>query len=195
VVDYTKKSSERRLFILDLINPKTPYVEKFYVAHGKYKAKSYTNSNKGLNQNTVSEIDYFSNVNGSNASSSGFFITGQVYQGRWVGPQGDKFSLIVHGINKDLNDNACDRAVVLHGNSYVKEWGADEGVRRMSAGCFMLDYALVNSVIGKIRGGGGDHYKNEDRLGGIVFFTYGNTEARLPSNYYCTSGSQDSLRL
>lgn len=194
IVDYTKKSSQRRLFIVDLDNPKPPYVETFYVSHGRYHASS-SNTNKAINQNTVEEIDYYSNVYGSNASSSGFYITGHVYQGRWVGPQRDKFSLIIHGVNKDLNDNACDRAVVVHGNSYIKESGPNEGVSRMSSGCFMLDYAWVNQVLDKIRGGGGSHFPNEDRLGGLLFFTFGTTEATLPSNYYCTPESASSLRL
>ncbi len=194
IVDYTQPSSQRRLFIIDLEDPQPPYVEKYYVSHGRYQA-SYNNTVKAINQNTIEEIDYYSNVYGSNASSSGFYISGHIYQGRWVGPKGDKFSLIVHGINKGLNDNACDRAVVLHGNSYIKEQGSEQGVSRMSSGCFMVDYDWVNQIIGKIRGGGGSHYPNEHRQGGVLFFTYGNTEAQLPSNYYCSEDSRASLRL
>lgn len=195
IVDYTQQSSQRRIYILDLKARKKPYVERYYAAHGKYRAKSYTNTVKAKNQNTVEEIEYYSNVNNSHASSSGFYITGQIYQGRWKGPKGDKFSLILHGIGKELNDNACDRAIVLHGNTYVNETGANEGVKRMSAGCIMLDYDVVNEVIDQIRGGGGDHHKNEARLGGTVLLSYGNTEALQPSNYYCSSESQKSLRI
>lgn len=194
IVDYTQGSSHRRFFVLDLDQPKRPYVESFYAAHGKYAAPTYDNTTPGVNQNTVEEIDYFSNVSGSNASSSGFYITGQVYQGRWVGPNKDKNSLIIHGINKDVNDNACDRAIVVHGNGWIQEGGLYEGVRQMSAGCFMLDYNVVNEVIEQIRGGGGSHFPNEKRIGGTLFFAYGVTEAALPPQYYCSSESDGALR-
>ena len=194
IVDHSQKSFYRRFYLLDLKNPKEPFVETYYAAHGRYKA-THDNTDKKLNHNTIEEIIYWSNVKNSNASSSGFYITGHMYMGRLNGPKDDKYSLIIHGINKDLNDNACDRAIVLHGSLNVKESGDDEGVKAMSSGCIMVDYDYVNEIIAIIRGGGGDHFKGEDRLGGTLFFSYGNNEALLPSNYYCTPDSQGSLRL
>lgn len=191
VVDYTKKSFHRRFFILDT---KRQSVDSLYVSHGRFKA-DYGNKTLAKDQNSIEDILYYSNIYGSNTSSSGFYITGQVYQGRWVGPDKDKFSLIIHGISKEINDNACDRAIVVHGNKMIRESGPDEGVKLMSSGCFMLDYDVVNEVLSRIRGGGGKHYPDEARLGGVLFFTYGKREARLPSNYYCTSKSTDSLRI
>ncbi len=194
IVDYTLPSTQRRLFILDLKRLSRPFVETYFVSHGRYEAP-YDNEVLGINRNTVRDARYFSNVSGSNASSSGFFITGHKYQGRWVGPGGDKYSLIVHGISKSRNDRACDRAIVLHGNGWVKETGESSGVGIMSDGCFMVDYNRVNSIIAKIRGGGGTHHPNEARVGGSLFFTYGPSELRLPSNHYCSPKSAETLRL
>ena len=195
IIDYTMPSSQRRLFIVDLENPQPPYVEAFYVSHGRYKNTPRTNTVPGVGKNTIEWLTYYSNVKRSNATSSGFYITGHQYKGKWSGPNKDKFSLIVHGINKDENDNACDRAVVLHGNGHIQESGAKEGVGLMSSGCFMVDLAYVNAVIDKIRGGGGNYHKNEDRLGGTLFFAYGTNQAAQDSSYYCSSVSEDSLRI
>lgn len=194
IVDFTKPSHQRRLFVLDVENPKPPYVQSYYVSHGSYKA-DYKNTVEGPNKNTIEWGQYFSNVYGSNASSTGFYITGHTYQGRWSGANKDKFSLIVHGVSTNRNDNACDRAIIVHGFEDIKESGPNQGVHAMSFGCFMVDYAVVNQLIAQIRGGGGDYHPKEDRLGGVVFFAYGPTEARQANNYYCSSSSQKTLRL
>ena len=195
IVDYTQPSNERRMYILNLKNRNEPLIETYYVSHGRFGSTPYNNQTLSRGKNSVLDIEYFSNVLGSNASSTGFYITGQIYQGSWVGPRGDKFSLVLHGISRQKNDNACERLVVVHGNAYVKESGTSEGVRRMSSGCFMLDYDHVNEVVDKIRGGGGEYFPGEAMTGGAVFFTYGPAEAALPKNYYCSRQSLNELRV
>ena len=99
IIDYSMSSSEKRLFVIDLMKRKVIY--KTYVAHGK-------NSGKNL---AVS----FSNQSQSYKSSLGFFITGNTYYGR------HGYSLRLSGIEDEINDNAWNRGIVIHAASYVSE--------------------------------------------------------------------------
>jgi len=182
IVDYTTDSNNRRFFLL---NEEEQTVQVFYVSHGRYKA-SRNNSSLGHNQNTIRRIRYYSNRENSNASSSGLYITGKRYQGRWTGPSGDKWSLVLHGIEKKINDNACERAVVMHGNGKVREGGSREGVSTMSSGCFMVDYNLVNQLVDHIEGGAFFFAYS-------VFFAYSEREKKFSADHYCTKTS--GLRL
>ena len=195
IVDYTQPSSLRRFYLLNLDGSDSMPVQTFYVSHGKKGAQSAENTVPGYNKNTIEWVKYFSNKEGSKASSTGFFITGLVYQGMWDGPNDDKNSLIVHGVSRYRNDNACDRAVVVHGKEKVYESGANEGVNIMSAGCFMLDYGVINEVVDLIRGGGGPVHTSEPRVGGTVLLSYGPKEASEPANFYCTDRGSKTLRL
>ncbi len=194
LVDYSRQSKSRRFFVFDLKNP-TASLKSYFVSHGRFGNTSHRNTQLAPNRNSILDVEYYSNVLGSNASSEGFYITGQVYQGRWTGPQGDKKSLVLHGISRNKNDNACERLVVVHGNSYIRESGSAEGVRSMSSGCFMLDYDHVNEVVDLIRGGGGAFYPGEAWVGGSLFYTFGGSEESLADDYYCENQSSTSLRL
>jgi hypothetical protein len=143
IVDYTQTSDNRRFFLL---NTDEGTVQTFYTSHGRYKAWR-TNTRLRHNKNTIREIKYYSNRKGSNASSSGLFITGKRYQGSWRGNEGDKFSMVLHGVEKKNNDNACERTVVMHGNYKINESGENEGINVMSSGCFMMDYEYVNKLV------------------------------------------------
>lgn len=97
IVDYTKPSTMERLFVFDENQKKVTH--KLLVAHGK---------KSGGNVATQ-----FSNKRGSLQSSPGFFRTGNTYQGK------HGYSLRLYGLEKGINDNAYERAIVMHGAPYV----------------------------------------------------------------------------
>lgn len=173
IVDYTKKGSERRMFIIDGHHG---VVSSHFVSHGAFQADIF---NKQLRpqKNNLDWAKYFSNEEGSRASATGLYITGQAYQGNWKGPKGDKFSMVLHGVEGGINDMACERTIVMHGNEDIRESGWKKGARQMSAGCFMVDYNLVNRMVSRLRG--------SERAGGSVFFVHGPREEALDSSAYC----------
>src|SRR5262245_32333207 len=99
VIDYSRPSTERRLWVLDLRTGETLRHE--LVAHGQ-----------GSGGNLASS---FSNAPDSHQSSLGLFVTGDTY----VGQNG--YSLRLDGLDKGFNDLARDRAIVMHGAAYVSE--------------------------------------------------------------------------
>ena len=99
IIDYSKPSNTERFFVIDITSRKILY--KSLVAHGK---------NSGLQC-----ASSFSNKQFSYKSSIGFFLTGETYYGK------HGFSLRLNGLEKDINDNARERAIVIHSASYVNE--------------------------------------------------------------------------
>jgi hypothetical protein len=99
IIDYSKPSNAERFFVIDINSRKLLY--RSLVAHGKNSGINYASS--------------FSNKQSSYKSSIGFFLTGETYMGR------HGFSLRLNGLEKDINDNARKRAIVIHSASYVNE--------------------------------------------------------------------------
>ncbi|HMP99067.1 MAG TPA: murein L,D-transpeptidase catalytic domain family protein [Cyclobacteriaceae bacterium] len=99
IIDFTKASTEKRLWTIDLKNQKLLY--HTWVVHGQNTGDNYAHK--------------FSNRHGSHQSSLGFYITGKTY----VGKHG--LSLKLHGLEPGINDQAEARAVVMHGADYVSE--------------------------------------------------------------------------
>lgn len=132
IVDYTKPSTENRLWVLDL--KKNTVLYKGLVAHG---------FNSGGNYATR-----FSNRVGSAMSSLGLYMTGKPY----IGHNG--YSLRLIGLEKGFNDYAMRRNVVIHPASYVSRSFADAyGRIGHSAGCFALESRLSSSIIKTIKDG------------------------------------------
>lgn len=132
IIDFSKPSTEKRLFILDLEKQKVLY--HTYVAHGK---------NTGQNMATK-----FSNNKGSNQSSLGLFRTAESYQGK------HGYSLRLDGLEEGFNDNARSRAVVMHSASYVSEGFIQKhGRLGRSWGCPALPVELSKEIIDLIKGG------------------------------------------
>jgi hypothetical protein len=96
IIDYSKPSFTKRMYVIDLWSGR---VRSCLVAHGK---------NSGL----VVPTD-FSNEIDSLKSCCGFFLTG----GRYVGKHGT--AMVLHGLEKGVNDNAEVRNIVLHGAEYA----------------------------------------------------------------------------
>jgi len=132
IIDFSKPSTEKRLFILDLKKQELLY--HTYVAHGK---------NTGVNMATK-----FSNKKGSNQSSLGLFRTGESYQGK------HGYSLRLDGLEIGFNDNARSRAVVMHSASYVSEnFIKRHGRLGRSWGCPAVPVEISQEIIDLIKGG------------------------------------------
>lgn len=132
IIDYSKPSTEKRLWVIDL----SRHVVAFntLVAHGQGSGNNFTT--------------YFSNNSGSHASSIGVFLTGNTYTG------GNGYSLTLHGLEKEFNDHAFERRVVFHGAEYVNENIAKRyGRIGRSWGCPALDRRIAAQVINYIKKG------------------------------------------
>jgi hypothetical protein len=99
IIDFSLSSKEKRMWIIDMNENKI--ILNSLVAHGKNSGNDYANQ--------------FSNKNESNKSSLGFFATGEAYQGK------HGLSLKLDGLEKGINSNARQRAIVIHGADYVSE--------------------------------------------------------------------------
>lgn len=103
------------------------------VAHGKNSGTLFAKS--------------FSNINASNQSSLGFYITGNTYQGK----HGRSLSLI--GIENGINDKAAQRAIVLHGAGYVSKATIRQmGYLGRSQGCPAVPESQAQDIINTIQG-------------------------------------------
>jgi L,D-transpeptidase catalytic domain len=132
VIDYSRPSTERRLWVYDLTTGEALFHE--LVAHGQ-----------GSGENVPS---LFSNVPNSHQSSLGLFVTAESY----VGLNG--YSLRLDGLDPGVNDRARERAIVMHGAPYVSESvAAAQGRLGRSWGCPALGETVAREVIDRIKGG------------------------------------------
>ena len=150
IIDYTKPSNEERFYVLDLNKKKLVYSTR--VAHSK---------NSGL------EIPLeFSDDPNSYQSSLGFFVTLGEYNGAYG------YSLRLKGLEENINANAEDRAIVIHGGDIVEdEYIKKFGFAGRSLGCPVLPYSLTRQII--------DFIKH-----GRVLFIYGNDEQYIDDSLY-----------
>lgn len=132
IIDYTKPSTEERLFIIDITGRKLTRTS--LVAHGKNTGENFAVR--------------FSDEPGSLKSSFGFFTTGETYYGR------HGYSLRLHGLEKEFNGNALERYVIIHGAWYVSQKFADRyGRLGRSWGCPALPLESASEIIDMIKGG------------------------------------------
>lgn len=130
IIDFSKASTEKRFFTLDLEKKEVLY--NTFVAHGR---------NTGQNMATK-----FSNIPHSNQSSLGFYVTGETY----VGSKG--YSLRLDGKEAKFNDKIRSRAVVMHAADYATEyWINRYGRLGRSQGCPALPPDLSRKVIDDIK--------------------------------------------
>lgn len=132
IVDFTKPSNEKRLWVLNMATHQVMY--HTLVAQGK---------NSGLVKAT-----HFSNDVGSLESSLGAFVTSQPYTGN------DGYSLKLIGLENGINDNAEKRDIVMHPAWYVTPSFAQQNGRvGRSWGCFAVNPKLAPEIINTIKGG------------------------------------------
>lgn len=129
VLDFSKSSTQKRFFLIDM---KTGAVAPYHVSHGK-----------GSDSNHDGYAEKFSNTEGSNASSLGFYMTAETYNGS------NGFSLRLDGLSK-TNSNARSRAIVVHGADYVEDRNRIQG---RSWGCPAFSQANKTKIINLIKGG------------------------------------------
>jgi hypothetical protein len=145
VIDYSLPSVVPRLWVIDMISERVMFHE--LVAHGR---------NSGEGRATA-----FSNVAGSKQSSLGLFRAEETYEGK------HGYSLRMAGLEPGINDNARDRAIVIHGADYVSpSFVSQHGRLGRSWGCPALPREVSQRVIDAIRDGGAvfSYYPDEDWL-------------------------------
>ena len=132
IADFSQPSRNKRLYIIDLKNQKVLF--NTWVAHGK---------NSGLDR-TVS----YSNQHSSLQSSPGFYIT----RGTYFGSNG--YSLRLDGMERGINDNAMERAIVMHGADYVSQSFINaRGFIGRSWGCPAVSQREAAPIINTLKGG------------------------------------------
>ena len=132
VIDFTKPSTEKRLFVIDLKLKKILFIS--YVAHGRNSGEKYATS--------------FSNREGSFKSSLGFYKTENTYYGK------NGYSLVLDGLERGINDKAKERAIVMHGATYANPSTIRScGRLGRSLGCPALPLAVSKKIIDTIKGG------------------------------------------
>ena len=133
VIDYSKPSSEKRLWVYDLRSRELVFQE--LVAHGQ---------GSGANMATQ-----FSNEDGTHRTSLGLFVTDDTYVGK------NGYSLRLNGLDRGINDNARDRAIVMHGAPYVSdEFVKSTGRLGRSWGCPAVSELVARKMIDTVKGGG-----------------------------------------
>lgn len=133
IVNFNEPSYKRRLFVIDLKNDRV--LMKMHVAQGKNSGAVYAT--------------HFSNQPGSLESSPGIFTT---TANQYDGEHGE--SLRVNGLEKGINNNVYDRAVVIHPAWYVTpSFIKQNGYAGRSWGCFAVNPAHADKFIRTVKGG------------------------------------------
>jgi hypothetical protein len=131
IIDYTRASSERRLWVVETGTHEVLMHE--YVAHAINSGGTYPYA--------------FSNRDGSNQSSLGVFITGRPY----IGIRG--LALRLEGREPGINDRAASRGIVFHGTPNVSEARALKGSMGRTQGCPAVPMKSIRGLIKLVRDG------------------------------------------
>lgn len=132
VIDYSRPSAERRLWLFDLDQRRL--VLHDFVAHGRRSGENFATE--------------FSNTLGSHQSSLGLFRTAESYSGK------HGYSLRMDGLEPGINDLARERAIVIHAADYVNPGlVASQGRIGRSLGCPAVRPEIARMVIDQLKGG------------------------------------------
>lgn len=130
IIDYSKPSSEKRLWVIDLKHNDVLF--NTWVTHGQNSGKLNSSS--------------FSNDRNSLKSSLGVFVTDNAYFSDHVG-----YALRVTGLEKGINDNAYKRGVLIHGAWYASGDLARRGALGRSWGCMAVNKQISRPLIDTIK--------------------------------------------
>ncbi len=134
IADMSQPSTAQRLVLVDLETK--ALVLRTWVAHGS--------GSGGL------MAERFSNRDGSHATSLGLYRVGA----QIVSPKHGA-ALLLHGLDKGLNDQARSREVIVHGADYVsRDFIARTGRLGRSWGCPAVPRAEMTRVIAALKGDG-----------------------------------------
>lgn len=132
VIDYSKPSTQKRMWVFDLRDDRLLYAE--HVAHGQGSGANFARA--------------FSNREGSHQTSLGLFRTAETYMG------GNGYSLRMDGLDPGFNDAARQRAIVMHGAPYVNPAAAQQNGRLgRSHGCPAVRSQVAREIIDTLKGG------------------------------------------
>jgi hypothetical protein len=141
IADFSKASGESRFYLLDT---NTGRVTRHLVAHGRGSDPEHTGF-----------LQRFSNVPGSEATSSGGYVTTEFYPGRYGR------AMRVRGLDYS-NSNAESRAIVVHSAWYAEpQVAALQGRLGRSEGCFAFSYQSLQEVLSRL---GPGRFLYADRL-------------------------------
>lgn len=130
MADFSLPSAEPRFFIASLVNGT---VNRYYVTHGR-----------GSDPQHDGWLKDFSNDPGSNATSRGAYLTRNYYNGK------HGLSMRLSGLEAD-NNNAEDRAIVVHGADYANpDLIRTMGKLGRSEGCFAFPQTKLVEVIARM---------------------------------------------
>lgn len=130
LIDFSMSSNTKRLWVIDLDSNTILY--NSLVAHGRNTGEEFAKS--------------FSNVAQSFKSSLGFYLTGEIYFGK------HGKSLRLDGLEKGINSNARQRAVVVHGAEYVSKSFIQNNKRLgRSLGCPAIPLEITDELIKTIK--------------------------------------------
>jgi hypothetical protein len=130
LIDFSMSSNSKRLWVIDLDANTILY--NSLVAHGRNTGGEFAKS--------------FSNVAQSFKSSLGFYLTGEIYNGK------HGKSLKLDGLEKGINNNARERAVVIHGADYVSNSFIQNNKRLgRSLGCPAVPLEITEELIKTIK--------------------------------------------
>ena len=131
IVDLEQSSKKKRLWVIDL--EKKDVLFYTYVAHGKGSGDEFARQ--------------FSNIENSNMSSPGFYVTQETYTGK------HGMSLRLDGMDEGFNSNARQRAIVMHSAEYASEQSIKAlGFLGRSQGCPAIPVAQHQAIINALKG-------------------------------------------
>ncbi len=170
LIDYSRPSVDRRLWIFDLQARKLMLSD--YVAHGRGSGDNFAR--------------VFSNREGSLQSSLGLFRTAEGY----LGVHGR--SLRLDGLEPGINDQARARAIVMHGADYVDpQLSMIQGRIGRSHGCPAVRPAVVDQLINALEGGQMLYafYQNRHKLTGKLIALLGEVDTAQSALLSCENNN------
>ena len=132
IIDFSRSSREKRMYIIDLKNVELLFNSR--VAHGKNSGMEYAQQ--------------FSNVMSSHKSSLEFYVTAKTYSGE------NGYSLRLQGMERNINDKAFRRSIVIHGAGYADDdFLQEKGILGRSFGCPAIPMENHRAIIDAIKEG------------------------------------------
>lgn len=132
VIDYSKRSVEKRLWVFDLKRNKL--ILETHVAHGEGSGNDLATR--------------FSNTEDSRQTSIGVYTTAETYNGFYG------YSLRLDGHEKGVNDKARKRKIIMHGADWAsQDYIEHNGVLGQSWGCPAVSKDVSEELIDLIKDG------------------------------------------
>lgn len=131
IIDFSLSGNHERMWIVDVDQMKI--IHTSLVSHGRNSGELYANR--------------FSNIPSSYQSSLGFYLTGEIYEGK------HGMSLYLDGMEQGINDKARARAIVMHSADYVsRDFIEMNGRLGRSLGCPAIPPENHQEIISRLAG-------------------------------------------